>query len=130
MKKRKMEACGLGKVFKNGEIIIRQGDRGDCMFIIEEGQVEVFQERNGEHIKIADLYSGDIFGEMAAFDHNVRFASVKAVGDVRLLTVDKKTLFKRIYEDPSLAFRIMEKMANFIVQIDKELIRIKTDSST
>ena len=129
MKRRKMEACGLGQIFKDGEIIIRQGDHGDCMYIIEEGRVEVFQDRNGEPIKIADLKSGDIFGEMAAFDHNVRFASVRAIGDVRLLTIDKKALFKRIYEDPSLSFRVMEKMAAFIVQMDKELMRIKTKST-
>ena len=126
MKRKKIAACGLGKQFSDGEIIIRQGDHGDCIYIIEEGQVEVYQEQGGVHIKIAVLKAGDLFGEMAAFEHKKRFATVKALGDVRVLTIDKKTLFKRIHEDPSLAFRVMEKMADFIMEMDKELVRLKT----
>jgi CRP-like cAMP-binding protein len=129
MKRRDIRACGLGKEFVEGEIIIHEGDRGDCMYIIEEGRVEVYQEKNNNHIKIAELKAGDFFGEMAAFEHKKRFATVKALGNVRVLTIDKKTLFKRIYEDPSLAFRVMEKMADFIVQMDKELIRLKSNPS-
>ena len=48
---------------------------------------------------------------MAIFDQDVRSATVRALGDVRVLTVDKKNLMRRIHEDPTLAFRLVETMS-------------------
>ena len=42
-----MGNAALGKVYQQGEVITRQGDVGDCMFVIQEGQVQVSIEQDG-----------------------------------------------------------------------------------
>lgn len=120
-----MKAGVLGKVYGDGDVIVRQGEPGDCMFEILEGTVEVLREKEGKETCLAVLSRGDFFGEMAIFEREVRSATVRAMGEVRAITIDKKTLLRRISEDPSLAFRIIEKLANRIRELDVEIERLK-----
>jgi CRP-like cAMP-binding protein len=122
-----MKTSDLGKVFNAGEVIIRQGDAGDYMYEILEGEVEVLQERAGEEVRLAILDKGDFFGEMAIFEREKRSATVRAHGQVRVLTVDKKILLRRISEDPSLALRILERMSHRIRAMDNEMVRLRTE---
>jgi CRP-like cAMP-binding protein len=109
-----MARGALGKVFHDGDVIIRQGDVDDCMYVIQEGQVEIVLESQGQENVLSVLDTGDFFGEMALFDKDVRSATVRAVGDAKVLTVDKKSLMRRFLEDPSLAFRLVETMSKRI----------------
>jgi len=120
-----METGALGKLYRDGEVIIRQGEMEDCMYVVQEGQVEVFQENGNKEVRLAVLGEGDFFGEMAIFERDVRSATVRALGEVRVLTVDKRTFLRRITEDPSLAFRMVEKMSNRIRELNAALVRIK-----
>lgn len=120
-----MKAGVLGKVYKDGDVFVRQGETGDCMYEILDGTVEVLREKSGQEVCLAVLSKGDFFGEMAIFEKEVRSATVRAMGEVRAITIDKKTLLRRISEDPSLAFRILEKMANRIRELDVEIERLK-----
>ncbi|UCE20737.1 MAG: cyclic nucleotide-binding domain-containing protein [Candidatus Aminicenantes bacterium] len=117
----------LGKVYGNGEVIIRQGESGDSMYEIQDGQVEVIQEKDGREVPLAVLGRGDFFGEMAIFEREVRSATVRARGEVRVLTIDKRTFLRRITEDPSIAFRIVERMSHRIRKLDAEIVRLKTE---
>ena len=121
-----MKTSELGKTFNDAEVIIRQGDAGDVMYEILDGQVEVLQEREGEEIRLAILDKGDFFGEMSIFERETRSATVRAHGRVRVLTVDKKILLRRISEDPSLALRILERMSRRIRELDGELVSMRT----
>jgi flavin-dependent dehydrogenase len=116
----------LGNVYKAGEVIVRQGEIGDCMYVIQSGKVEVIQESQGKEVRLAELGDGDFFGEMALFEKDVRSATVRPLGEVRLLTVDKKMFLRKIHEDPSLAFRIMQKMSSRIRELNNELMRVTT----
>jgi len=122
-----MKTSELGKIFADGEVIIRQGDAGEVMFEILDGQVEVLQEREREEVRLAILDKGDFFGEMAIFEREKRSATVRAHGQVRVLTVDKKILLRRISEDPSLALRILERMSHRIRKMDNELVRMRIE---
>ena len=123
-----MSTGELGRVYHDGEVIIRQGEAGDCMYEIQDGKVEVIQEKSGKEICLAVLGKGDFFGEMAIFEHDVRSATVRASGEVRALTIDKRTFLRRITEDPSLAFRIVERMSHRIREMNNKLVRLKTGS--
>ena len=121
-----MSTGELGRVYSDGEVIIRQGEAGDCMYEIQSGEVEVIQEKSGKEVCLAVLGKGDFFGEMAIFEHDVRSATVRALGEVRALTIDKRTFLRRITEDPSLAFRIVERMSHRIREMNNKLVRLKT----
>jgi CRP/FNR family transcriptional regulator, cyclic AMP receptor protein len=120
-----MDAGALGKFLHDGEIIVRQGDVGECMYVIQTGRVEVFKEQNGEEVPLGTLEAGDFFGEMALVDRAVRSATVRAIGETRLLSVDKRTFLRRVHEDPALALRIVEKMSRRIRDLHKELVRLQ-----
>ena len=116
----------LGKIHYDGETIVNEGDREDCMYIIQSGKIAVSQTRKGKEVFLAELGEGDFFGEMALFGRGeVRSATVCAKGEVRVLTVDKKTLLRRIMDDPTLVFRIIETMASRIRNLDHQVSRMK-----
>jgi CRP-like cAMP-binding protein len=121
-----MESGALGKLYHDGEAIVREGDTGDCMYVVQAGQVEVLQGKENKEVRLAVLNEGDFFGEMAIFEREVRSATVRAIGEVRVLTVEKKNFLRRIQEDPSLAYHIVQTMSHRIRDLNAELVRIKT----
>ncbi len=120
-----MTAGELGKVYENGEVIIHQGDMGDCMYVIQEGEVEVVLAEDDREVRLAVRYAGDFFGEMAIFEREERMATVRALGRARVLTVDKKNFMRRIHEDPTLAFRLVETMSSRIRELSNEVVQLK-----
>ena len=116
-----LKTNALGRLYKDGETIINQGETGDCMYVIQSGKVMVAQSKNGKDIKVAELGEGDFFGEMALFEHKVRMATVRSIGDTRVLTVDKKTLLQRVQEDPSMAFNIMQTTIGRVRKLDEQV---------
>lgn len=124
-----MDTGALGKIYQDGDEIVRQGDVGDCMYVIQTGKVEVVIEENGNEVVLAERGKGEFFGEMAIFDRDVRSATVRAKGQVRALTVDKKNFLRRIHKDPSLAFRIVETMSHRIRELGDEVARLSEPNS-
>lgn len=118
----------LGREYADGEFIIRQGEVGDKMYVIQSGEVDVLVERDGAETVIATLGQDEIIGEMALFDQEVRSASVRAKGRVRALTVDRKNLFARISENPTLAFRLVKTLCLRVRNLDEELAQLRRDA--
>ena len=115
----------LGRTYQDGELIIAENENGNCMYVIQEGEVEVFQDRDGRESRLAVLKNGDFFGEMSIFENEKRSASVRAKGMVRVITVDKKNFLKRIHEDPSLAYHIVQTLSRRLRDLDQQHTRIK-----
>lgn len=120
-----MTAGELGRVYSEGEIIFKEGDKGDHMYVIQSGKVKIIKKTVSGNLTIATLGSGDIFGEMALFDRLPRSATATASGDTRILTIDKKKLFQTMSRDPTLAFRILESMSQRIRRLDEEFTTLK-----
>lgn len=116
-----MNSKKLGHLYKDGEIIIKKGTLGECLYVIQEGKVEVIDEKDGVEIKLAELGETEFFGEMGLFEKDVRSCTVRALGEVKILTVDKKIFYKSINQDASLAFRLLEKMSNRLREANKKI---------
>jgi CRP-like cAMP-binding protein len=121
-----MSAGDLGEAYADNEVIIHEGEVGDCMYVVQEGQVEVYVHRGNDEIILNVLLPGSFFGEMALFDKDVRSASVRALGPARILTVDRKNLMRRVHEDPALAFRLVEMMSHRIRRQTKMIIELES----
>ncbi len=111
----------LGKQYRDGETIIRQGELGDCMYVVQSGRVEVVQSSEHGKQHLAFLETGDFFGEMSVFEKEVRSATVQSAGEARVLKVDKKTLLRRIREDPLLAVNLLQTMSHRIRDLNAEI---------
>jgi hypothetical protein len=121
-----MKANALGRLYKEGETIVNQGEIGNCMYVIQSGKVEVITLTDGMEAKINEMSEGECFGEMALFDSNIRSATVRSTGESRVLTVDKKNLLFWIQKDPSMAFRIMQTACDRIRILTDQVGRMKT----
>ncbi len=121
-----MVGGALGKVYSDREIIIKQGETGDSMYVVQGGRVEVLQDsvKAGEQ-HLAFLDAGDFFGEMSVFEKEVRSATVRAAGEARVLKIDKKALLTRIREDPLLAVNLLKTMSHRIRKLNEEISRHK-----
>lgn len=85
------------KSFKPGEIILKQGEEGRCAYIVEQGRVEIFLEREGGVSQyIGSRGPGTIIGEMALIDNAPRTATVRAVENCELLEITKEDFANRL----------------------------------
>lgn len=118
----------LGKEYQDGEVIVRQGDVGNCMFVVQKGEVEAIAEANGKELKLRTMGPNEFFGEMALFEKEHRTATIRAVGPARVLTIDKKNFLSGIHEDPSLVFRLVKMMSHRIRDLTDRLAKFEESS--
>ena len=111
----------LGKVYEDGEIIIKQGEKGNCLYVVQEGKVEIIHETSEGDVKVAELGETEFFGEMGLFEEDVRSCTVRAAGVAKILTIDKRNFFKSIHRDPSLAYRMLEKMSHRLREANEKI---------
>ncbi|KAF4669237.1 hypothetical protein FOL47_002626 [Perkinsus chesapeaki] len=79
--------------FKNGDIIVQQGDPGDQFYLVESGTCEAF--KNGKEKSVRDYAIGDYFGELALLRNAPRAATIKATSDATCLVIERRA-FKRL----------------------------------
>ena len=115
----------LGKVYQHGEVIFRKGDAADCMFVIQDGQVEVVGEFEGQEVRLAVGQAGEVIGEMAIFERQTRSATVRALGKARVLTIDEKTFLRYVHQDPSLAYQLLKMMSNRVRRLNSQVTYFK-----
>lgn len=85
------------RMFKAGDIILKQGEKGDCAYIIEDGLVEISICRSdGVSQVISTRGPGTIIGEMAIVDEAPRVATVKALKDCKMLEITREDFAQRL----------------------------------
>lgn len=80
------------RFFGPGELIVKEGDKGDCAYMIVSGRCRAFRTVGGAEENLAIMESGDCFGEMALILFEPRAASVAAVDAVTVLVLDQATM--------------------------------------
>ena len=74
------------------EVIFREGDVGDSMFIIIDGSVSVYNQKK----EITTLIKGECFGEMALLDREPRSGSIRTVTDTAVLKIDEESFYELV----------------------------------
>lgn len=87
--------------FVSGEVVFSEGERGDCAYIIDRGEVFVTCRHKGRVLHLATLGPGEIFGEMALIDDQPRTATITARFDTECLVIRRAQIQHRLKEaDP------------------------------
>jgi small-conductance mechanosensitive channel/CRP-like cAMP-binding protein len=97
--------------FAGGELIIRQGEAGDSLYILHSGGVSVRLEVEGAEREVAVLQPGDFFGEMSLMTGEPRRATCAALGDVETYVVDQRALREVLAVRPEVAERVAKVLA-------------------
>jgi flavin-dependent dehydrogenase len=131
-----IEQTKLGKLYQPGETIINQGEIGDSMLVIQDGQVVLMREQDGEEVFLGVRSSGEVLGENAIFEKEVHTATVRALSEVRVVTIDKDNFNLRIHEDPSLGYRLfnlssrrIRELSQQVAMLNHEIERLTQTSS-
>ncbi|MFN7985485.1 MAG: mechanosensitive ion channel family protein [Vicinamibacterales bacterium] len=91
-------------LFGAGERIVKQGDPGQSMFVVLDGQVRIILEPSGQ--EVATTSAGGFFGEMSMLTGDPRTATVRAIGDATLLEIDADRFRELAVQRPGLVDRV------------------------
>jgi len=96
-----------------GEIIFREGDKGSTLYIVLSGKISIsIRLTDGREKEIAELTSGNFFGEMSIFENAPRSATCRTKEKSLLYVLHKNDFMKLIGEHPYIAIKIMYRMLN------------------
>ena len=110
------EQTDLMRNFTEGEIIIKEGEVGNRLYIVHEGTVRISKTVLGKEKILADLAQGDFFGEMSLINEKPRTADATALSDVKVLVLDWATFKRRITQYPIVASKIIKTLAQRLDQ--------------
>ena len=112
------------KVFETGNTIIQEGQIGDSFFLIRKGRVQVVRTQGEEELVLSELGSGDGFGEMALLIDQPRSATVKALGEVETLILNRQSFASLARSLPPLAEKFNKLLAERVSLLEgHELFR-------
>jgi CRP-like cAMP-binding protein len=109
---------------KAGKTIFKEGDEGNSMYIVLEGEVEIYVVINNQEVHLATMKPGDFFGEMALFRDKPRSACARVVKDVRLAVIASKAQLEKFLSDnPLFASKMVNIMASRLAQTNDLLFQ-------
>ena len=96
------------RTYRAGEVVFAEGQPGDSMYALLEGEVEI---RKGDRV-LETVPAGGVFGEMALIDQEARSASAIAVTDCRVVAVGQRRFTLLVQQTPYFALQIMHVLAD------------------
>jgi CRP-like cAMP-binding protein len=100
------------KSYEPGQVIFKEGEAGNEMFIIIEGEVEIRKRTSMETAKTLTTFKpGDIFGEMALIDNKPRSATAVAIKASRMLALNEPMFMAMIQRNPDFAKKMIQLLA-------------------
>lgn len=84
------------RVIYPGERVFREGEEGNCAYVVEDGVVEIYKQVDGKDVVIGTVTKGGILGEMALIDNQPRMAGARVVKMATLVTVPRATFQEKL----------------------------------
>jgi CRP-like cAMP-binding protein len=106
---------------ENGEYICRQGEEGNELYIIKQGEIEVMQGVNSQENVIFTAVEGACLGELAILGNIPRTASLRARGDVQLLVVNGDHFLPLLKQHPDLSVRMLKLMVTRVLNAEQRM---------
>lgn len=100
--------------FNQGQIIFREGDPGDQLYIVAEGEVDIVTDSQ----LLETVKTGGIFGEMALIDDKPRSATAIARTDCVLAPVSRQHFLTLVERTPLFALQVMRVMAERLRRVN------------
>jgi CRP/FNR family transcriptional regulator len=104
----RVSTLAVPRSFEPGQVVFREGDASDTCYIVRSGRARAVREHaDGRTITLATFGPGDIFGELAMFEDELRSATVEAVQPTEVVAVLGPDMRRLMVEHPEIAIRLV-----------------------
>lgn len=97
--------------FQRGEVLFREGEVGDFVCLIVDGEVEVIKELGDRRVVLGTVKAGEFVGEMGVLEGHPRSASVRALSDGHVELISRGAFLKRVAEDGETALKLLLRLS-------------------
>jgi CRP-like cAMP-binding protein len=110
--------------FEPGEVVFREGDASDTCYVVREGHARAIHEHSdGRTITLATFGPGDIFGELAMFEDELRSATVEAIEPTGVVAVLGPDMRRLMTEHPEISMRLVVALGRRLREANERLSR-------
>ncbi|POF31672.1 Crp/Fnr family transcriptional regulator [Roseibium marinum] len=123
--RRDLTAFAHVKRYSAGDTVFDMGTPGQSMMAIAEGTVRVAMPTpNARDVTLAELTTGDVFGEIALLDGGERSANVRALTNCTLVVLERRALLEVLQRNPAFSIRIIELLCKRVRRSDERMMEI------
>jgi CRP/FNR family transcriptional regulator, cyclic AMP receptor protein len=121
---RRIAQVAVARSFPKGARVFHEGDESDACYVIRSGEVRVTREHSdGRAIALATLGPGEIVGELAMLDGEVRSASVEALSDVELLAISAPDMRGLLERNPEITSKLVVALTRRVRETNERVSR-------
>ncbi len=111
---------GQRMTYEAGDLIFRQDDTSEALYVILDGTVDVIREAPTGRVRLAQIGEGNMFGETGVLCDQRRTASIEAATPVTVLQIDRHTFNEVARDVPQLSLAIARELARRIEQMNQQ----------
>src|SRR5580692_8622008 len=116
-----LQAVGREMKFSPDQEIFKEGDIGDGVYVVKDGQVQIsgLVGKDVRHV-FSRIPPGEIFGEMAVLENKPRSASAVAVGDTVVYFINRDEMLKLVEGSPLLAMNLLREISHRLREFNRQ----------
>ncbi|MBM3877277.1 MAG: cyclic nucleotide-binding domain-containing protein [Verrucomicrobia bacterium] len=119
-----LEQTAQLKSFKAGQVVFREGDPGDGLYVVQSGLVSISATVHEQERRVLTrITTGDYFGEMSLLDSESRSATAMAEQDTEALFIARPDLLKLLDQSPKLGVSLLREFSQRIREVNRQYIR-------
>lgn len=116
-----VEIMGV-REYKRNETIFLEGEEGDSFYLVLAGDIRIYKiSPDGREKTLAQIGTGDFFGEMALLEGKVRSASAAAIGKCKLGIIYREHFNRLIYSHPEIALKMIVQLADRLRKANEQI---------
>ena len=114
--------------FKKGEVIYREGDISDWLYIVSKGKIRIYRlSESGKEQLVRILNPGDFTGELALFRESIQEAYAEAMSDTDVCMISRNDLQEFLLKYPTISLKILSEFSNRLETSEKQTTRFATE---
>jgi CRP/FNR family cyclic AMP-dependent transcriptional regulator len=117
------------KKLKDGDILFREGDSSDAIYVIKSGRIAITKAKGSGEIILAEKKSGEMLGEMAFFDNKPRSAGAKAIADTEVIALPFTSLYAQFKTFPEWLKAVVKTVNSQLRDANVRIKNLETTSS-
>ncbi|HSH02749.1 MAG TPA: mechanosensitive ion channel family protein [Anaerolineae bacterium] len=126
----RLSSGSVMRYYTAGEYLVRQGEEGDSLFIIDTGISGIFIHKDGHEVRVDERGPGEFFGEMSLLTGQPRTASVVAETESQVITINKESFANILTADPAILELLLNALERRRMNMEEQMAAHKARKSS